>query len=158
MSGKKQSVEERFWPKVDKRGPDECWEWKGWRNNRGYGCFLNGEGKNTTAHRVSYEINKGFVPDGVDVCHTCDNRACVNPSHLFLGTRSENMQDMYRKGRQNRPRGERHQSAKLSENDVRMIRHFSDIGAMSQRQMASIFNVGHATIAKAIHQRTWRHL
>ena len=91
-----------FWAKVDVRGDDECWIWKGSLAGNGYGA-IHGPKRNERAHRVSYVIAHGLIPAGMYVCHTCDNHVCVNPKHLWLGTARDNMVDMERKGRHSHP-------------------------------------------------------
>lgn len=89
----------KFWSKVDKSGgPTACWIWTGIKSGGGYGGMLFG-GKERLAHRISYELANDEIPPGLCICHHCDNRICVNPSHLFMGTHQDNMRDMVWKGR-----------------------------------------------------------
>jgi hypothetical protein len=88
----------RFWAKVDRSDPDGCWPWIGHRIRKGYGIHWAFNRK-TVAHRRAYELTYGSIPDGLFVCHHCDNPPCCNPDHLFVGTNSDNMQDCIRKGR-----------------------------------------------------------
>jgi len=89
---------DEFWTHVDRRGPDDCWEWQGARNNTGRGNVRVGR-KHFLAHRVAFELSNGPIPSGILVCHACDNGACCNPSHLWLGTQQDNMRDHAAKGR-----------------------------------------------------------
>lgn len=97
--------EEKFWSKVAKS--DGCWEWQGARRGNGYGVIYK-QGKGTQAHRLSWTITNGAIPAGMYVCHKCDNRPCVRPDHLFLGTHTDNMRDCGAKGRNVGRRGMAH--------------------------------------------------
>lgn len=97
-------LEVRFWKRVATAGPDECWEWTGSRHKRGgYGqvtATINGVRRPWKAHRIAWELaNTAEVPEGLEVCHTCDNPPCCNPTHLFVGSHADNMADMKSKGR-----------------------------------------------------------
>ena len=90
----------RFWENAERGGVDECWSWNGVTDQHGYGR-IHFRTRKIKAHRVSYEMHKGPIPDDLVICHTCDNPNCVNPAHLFAGTQSDNAKDMARKGRIN---------------------------------------------------------
>lgn len=90
---------DRFWARVEKRGPDECWPWTGYRDAKGYGQIALNRRTAEGAHRVSWALARGEIPDGIHVLHRCDNPPCCNPAHLFLGTHADNMWDMKAKGR-----------------------------------------------------------
>ena len=150
-NGRRESpIADRFWAKVAKSGPDECWEWNGNRNPRGYGSLTLGSRRDGTrrtvrAHRVSWELAYGAIPDGLCICHTCDNRACVNPAHLFLGTQADNVADCMRKGRHH---------AKLGADEVRAIRDASARG-QSQYSVATEFGVGQAHVSRIVNGQRW---
>lgn len=142
---------------------DTCWNWTG-AISEGYGNFMF-NGKATKAHRVSYQLFNGYIEaiDGVDyrgacILHTCDNRKCVNPNHLFIGTHQDNMTDKKNKNRvvSNPLLGELHQNSKLKKDEISEIRYLRYIGA-SYSQIANCFGVTKATIQKIIVGNTWIH-
>lgn len=114
---------QRLWAKVSMPNPLACWEWRGKRSPDGYGK-LRDHYREVYAHRVAYEQAFGPIPKGFDVCHRCDNPGCVNPFHLFAGTRSDNMQDCKKKGRVRwgSVLNEAHPNCKVSNADVEKIR------------------------------------
>jgi hypothetical protein len=146
---------ERFWSKVDKSG--ECWEWKANRLPGGYGTFWL-SGKQITAHRMAYKLSYGEIPARMCVCHRCDNRGCVRPDHLWLGTYSENSRDMWKKGRgplrRNPRRGEQHYRAILTLGDVEFIR--THRGEYTVQALADKFGVAKSTIHAAQISKNWR--
>lgn len=159
---------ERFWFYVDKKSDEECWEWQGSISSGGYGSFyISSLKKDIRAHQASWKINRGEIPDGLWVLHHCDNRKCVNPHHLFLGTASDNQRDMRSKGRGNKnylygkdhpQHGIKHWSNKLSEDDVRKIREMKASGKYTLRGIAKIFGVTHGCINNICQGRKWKWL
>lgn len=143
---------QRFWSKVEKG--EDCWNWQGSGMTNGYGSFSIGR-KTLSAHRFSYEIAHGEIPQGLYVCHRCDNRRCVNPKHLFLGTAKDNEADKVRKGRQ--AYGEKNGCSKLTWQEVDEIRDLSSQG-ISQRKIATIYNVSQRAIWQVVNYRKWKGL
>ncbi len=150
-----------FWSRVDKSGgEDACWLWTANNNGTGYG-IMRWRGKNQVASRISYELAHGSIPDGLCVLHACDNRACVNPLHLWVGTYKDNMQDMIKKGRQNNVRssiceGEKNPHAKLTTQQVIEIRRKYRIGDVSQRALGDEYGVSDTTICEIIKRQKWK--
>ncbi len=147
----------------------ECWLWTGQVNASGYGRIEIAD-KRCQAHRVSWEVHRGPIPDGLSVLHNCpdgDNPRCINPKHLFLGTHLDNMRDMAQKGRaaktalshpESRPRGSRAPSALLTEEAVRAIRSRYAEGGVTLRELALVYGVHKATIGAIVTRRNWRHI
>jgi len=153
MSG----LTERFWSKVAGNEPDGCWEWTSYKFSNGYGSFFY-DNKNHRAHRVAYEFTEGTIPNGMVVCHHCDNVACCNPQHLFLGTQLDNVLDRDSKRRGRWLKGEEKPEAKLTEQDVRAIRQEYAHGDITTRQLAKRYGVHQSNICHIIHRRKWRHI
>jgi hypothetical protein len=157
----------RFFSKVDKSGP--CWVWIAHRDRYGVFSLRNRVYK---AHRVSYVIAHGVIPDGMQVCHHCDNPACVKPDHLFLGSQRDNMADCARKGRyyraigalnastrrpETRPRGEGHPRAVLTVDRVRSMRDAYTAGDRIA-DIARCMELNVETVRSVVHRRTWKHV
>lgn len=155
-----------FWTRVQVDAPDKCWIWQGSIKSTGYGQLMVNY-KNISVHRYAYELANGPIPSGMFVCHSCDNRRCVNPAHLWLGTAADNYNDMVAKGRKGEtPRerraelararfGERSYVAKLKRTDVIEIRRRVTNGE-SQRAVASDFHIDQSTVSSIIRGLTWR--
>lgn len=137
--------------------PRACWVWQGTISCNGYGGFSLW-GQRLTAHRAAYLLFTGEIPDGMDVCHSCDNRRCINPDHLWLGTRADNMADCKAKGRiatgekLKTPRGEKSNFAKLTWKDVRAIRA-SDA---TTSELALRYGVSADNIRRILRRNTWK--
>jgi len=147
---------ERFWDKVDIKGADDCWNWTGGILGSGYGQFTLVDHKSTPAHRFAYELVKGNIPDGLFVCHACDNRRCCNPTHLWLGTNKDNMQDMVRKGRNAVRKGSDANTSKFTNEQVRQIRSDYADGKYTKKDLRSMYKVTKATIERMLSNKTYR--
>jgi len=152
------TIEERFWGKVDKSG--DCWEWLASKNKEGYGNLWI-EASIHKAHRYSWELHNGPIPEGGDyrgmcVCHHCDNPSCVNPDHLFISDHKGNMADMSGKDRSNPSKGEYNGRAKLCASTVKLARERYSVGGVTHGQLAIIFGVSNSAMGRAIAHKTWR--
>lgn len=145
------TLETKFWRYAPNNGGNECWNWKGAVNGNGYGA-TSIRGKHLAAHRASYKLFVGDIPDGLCVCHKCDNPLCVNPSHLFLGTHADNAADRARKLRG--AIGERNQGAILTEKQVLRIRKMSG----TCEEIGRKFGVTKSAISRIRRRITWKHI
>lgn len=184
--------ESRFWAYVvtaDRTGKGDCWCWVGPKDKDGYGHFSIGphkEAKRIRAHRFSYTLHYGAIPEGLSILHNCDNPPCCNPRHLKIGTAADNHADCIRRGRKPKgathwmkinpekirrgddsfsrkhperlARGERIGVAKLTESKVRQIREMYGPDKYSMKKLASLFHVNRTTIRGVIQFKTWRHI
>jgi hypothetical protein len=146
--------ERRFWGKV--RIGDGCWEWTRFINPWGYGQAWNGK-RIEGAHRIAWRLVNGEIPDGLLVCHRCDNPKCVRPGHLFLGTDADNYNDMARKGRRGAARGEQCPTRKLSNDGVREIRRLA-AAKQSVSSIARAFGVSRTVVQGVVARRCWAHV
>lgn len=146
------SLEECFWEKCVKAGQEECWVWTGAIGHAGRANF-----RGRSAPRVAWELVNGS-PGKLYVCHHCDNPACVNPSHLFLGTQKDNMGDCARKGRRSKKSrawpGERHHNAKLTASDVHDMRWLAGLG-VTRNTLADEFGVSYTQARRIVLGQRW---
>lgn len=151
---------QKFWAKVDKSG--DCWVWTGCRNEDGYGSFNSKALCVGRAHRASYVLTYGRIPDGLQVLHKCDNPPCVRPDHLFLGTNADNVADRIAKGRKTTPgkvyRGSESRLAKLTEKQVIAIRERYSKEDVPQHQIAREMGVSQSLISMIITRHIWAHV
>lgn len=155
------SVLEKFEERVFPDPNSGCWLWGGsYSKKSGYGYFTNGRSDRGVAHRFAWRLYNNEDPGELLVCHECDNTACVNPRHLFLGTHGDNLADASRKGRlkhkpgrpNNLPTGERHHSARLTEGDVREIRQ----SEMPLKPLSQKYGVSLVMISKIKRSKAWK--
>lgn len=173
----------RFWSKVQKKSDDECWEWMASKNRKGYGQFWLRRGF-FSSHRTAYSIANGTPPEGLQICHTCDNPGCVNARHLFVGTHQDNVDDKVRKNRspigdlngarkhpeklargdshparthpEKLARGERQGSAKLTAADVLKIRGLE--GSLTMTAIGKIYGVSRSAVRDILTRSHWKHI
>lgn len=147
-----EEVEYDFWACVQKDASDKCWNWKASKNACGYGTTRSG-----LAHRLCYTISNGEIPKDMCVLPRCDNPACCNPDHLFLGTQQANIRDCVSKNRQRAPQGEAVHWHKLTEKDVIELRRLIPLG-VSIASIAKRLRVAHITVYQAYKRISWRHV
>lgn len=150
------SIEERFWSKVNKKSDDECWEWMAFIHPSGYGTF-SVMSKPVFAHRMSWMIHFGDIPENKCILHFCDNRICVNPNHLFLGDYADNAHDRDGKKRSKIPdnRGEKHGNHKLIRDDVLKIRRLYSSGKYTLQEIGDYFGINRRHIGRIVRKESW---
>lgn len=151
------STPDKFMAKVNKT--DSCWLWTGGTNHIGYG-IVGYHGKAYKAHRLSWTINVGPIPDGLKVLHRCDVRNCVRPDHLFLGTQDDNMKDCATKGRiVSVPRyGEQNARSKMTADGVRKMREIYARGGIGQKNLGKMFGVTAMTVNRIVRGQLWKQI
>lgn len=144
-------MSEAFWARVDKSG--DCWEWTGPRHQQGYGLVGH---RSRKAHRVSYELANGPIPDGMLVRHLCHNPPCVRPDHLTLGTQKDNMADMYAAGRGRKATGTRNGNGKLTDAQIAEIRSRYVFRKVTHRMLAAEYGVSESLVSNICGGRYYR--
>ena len=149
--GIKIKPEVRFWKFIEKT--DYCWNWKGGRSGNGYGYFSEEWNHQVRAHRFSYELHKGKIPEGMVLCHACDNKICVNPEHLWVGTSGDNTRDAVKKGLMGG--GEANPNSHLTWRDVKRIRELYATNEYSQKSLGSMFGVCQVQVGEIVRHKSW---
>lgn len=147
----------RFEMKFERGNDDECWLWLGKKNYKGYGYFCMGTSKSVASHRVAYELYVGKIPKGLLVCHSCDNRECINPRHLWIGTAKENNKDRDKKGRFVALKGEKNGMTKITEKTAREIK----MRIMTGEPMSKIsreLNITYSIVNNIKAGLTWKYI
>lgn len=146
----------RFEKKVERT--EGCWEWRGYRAG-GYGVLRSGSrpGRLELAHRLAWEFANGSIPEGLVVCHRCDNPGCVRPDHLFVGSLADNVHDMDAKARRGRYRGGEHHNAHFTDDDIRSIRSRVAAGETAVA-IGREYGVSKVAIGHIVHRRNWKHV
>jgi transposase len=157
---KKLSLNEQYEKHVIKREGDKCWGWKGCTNEFGYGLMRH-ERKCMRAHRVSWEIHKGKIPNKLHVLHYCNNPICSNPNHLFVGTDQDNVDYCKASGRKwsnpNPNKGEKHHNSKITDEKAKKVKLFLKQGN-SPRDVATMLNVKIHTVYSIKYNVSWKHV
>ena len=152
------SKSNKFWKQVNIRLSDQCWPWQGTLQKNGYGDFdfrLRGIRYRCSSHRTSYMLTHNCqIQKGLCILHSCDNRRCVNPNHLFIGTQKDNIHDMMNKNRHPRPSGENSSAAKLTMSDVKAIRQRASDGE-KLCDIAEDFPVDRTQISRIVSKKRW---
>lgn len=154
-----QSWQERLWSNIKLAPGESCWEWKKYRNQKGYGRTSR-EDRLYLAHRLAYESANGPIPEGLDVLHKCDNPPCCRPDHLFTGTNDQNVKDRQSKGRSSKKsinRGEKNGMSKFSPSQVQEIRTLASQG-LSTHQIAKRYGVWNMAIWRIVKRKRWAHI
>lgn len=147
----------RFKSKMGNIDQNGCINWNGYIHKYGYGVFTLRKNKYKKAHRLAYELFKGKIPKGMLICHSCDNRACVNPDHLFLGTHANNNHDAIDKGRAKKAQGENCFNSKFTKNQIYELRDLMAKG-MSCYKLAKLYKVSRSTMLDIKNRVTWKHI
>lgn len=151
-------VEERFWEKVQKS--DGCWIWTGCTSGDGYGAIKDvGGKKQISTHRLSWKLHNGSeIPQGMMICHSCDNPVCVNPSHLWLGTPDDNMKDRDRKGRHVPCKGQKNGNTVLTKASVIEMRLLMDKDIITDKGAAELYGISRRHACQIRHRVRWKHI